>query len=136
MESPWLLPYLAVKLVVYVAWCRVGYAWLPERPRAEHAAAFGVLRFAIGAMVGTGIWVGSTVVWVFLARELGVESEVLTYVLVYVPVRMLEWGIVGVLAYGRPPRGWIVGGVVVSVLADVPMVWSLGWHLPLGRFLC
>jgi hypothetical protein len=36
----------------------------------------------------------------------------------------------------KPDRLWRLGGIVISCLADIPLVISLGGVIPTGRFLC
>ena len=71
----------------------------------------------------------------------------LAYLAVYVPVRWFEWALIElflssaartlggfVLSSGRT-RPWRIGGILVSCLADVPVMLALG-GLPMGRFMC
>ena len=137
VERTAVLLYVALKFLAYAAWLQVGYTvFHRDLGVTPHPILFGVVRLVVGLVVGIGIWIGSTAVYVLLAERTGIASELATYVLVYVPVRVAEWALVGLLAYGRLASGWLAGGVLVSILADVPMVWALEWHLPLGRFLC
>jgi hypothetical protein len=66
-----------------------------------------------------------------------------------VPVRWVEWGIFEValqpsarawdvftLSADPRVRRWRLGGIVISCLADVPVMIALGGVLPVGRFLC
>jgi hypothetical protein len=32
--------------------------------------------------------------------------------------------------------GWRLGGIVISCLADIPVIVSLGGNLAVGRFMC
>jgi len=148
--------YFVMKLVAYIVWMWVGLSLL--RPgagsRLESAVAFGTLRLLMGFVFGLLIWVVGTFVYVgaMLAQGPG-ESPLpagpVTYLLVYVPVRWVEWGIFELVldprarsafgfVYGSSPeaRSWRAGGAVISCLADVPVIASLGWMLPLGRFMC
>jgi hypothetical protein len=36
----------------------------------------------------------------------------------------------------KPDRLWRLGGIVISCLADIPLIISLGGVIPTGRFLC
>jgi hypothetical protein len=76
----------------------------------------------------------------------------LTYFAIYIPVRWIEWAIVAfaltapprprdnfLLGSGRSSRLWRLGGIVVSHLADIPLILMAGGVtgiLPVGRFLC
>ena len=77
----------------------------------------------------------------------GFAANALTYLSVYVPVRWLEWSIMAALLLSpsisqflfgaaRPDRLWRAGGIVISCLADIPLIISLGGVIPTGRFLC
>jgi hypothetical protein len=77
----------------------------------------------------------------------GSGSNVLTYLAVYVPVRWFEWSILAailipssfaqfLLGAAKPDRLWRLGGIVISCLADIPLIISLGGVIPTGRFLC
>jgi hypothetical protein len=73
----------------------------------------------------------------------------LVYLAVYAPVRLIEWSIVWFLLRrltgGFPIASsrtalWILGGIVVSHLADIALLVLTGTRmmdvLPVGRFLC
>jgi hypothetical protein len=79
----------------------------------------------------------------------GLPQNILTYALVYLPVRWIEWSIMAALIVpgsfplahwilGTSPqdRNWRLGGIVISCLADIPLIVSLGGVIPSGRFLC
>ena len=134
---------MILKALAYAWWCLVGLRRArPEiegRGRWLRAAWFGVLRVLLGLLFGIVIWLASSFVVEGLHEAglgMGRGVELLTYLAVYVPVRVIEWGIVCVLALRRWDARWIAGGVLVSVGADIPWIIILGAHLPLGRFLC
>ena len=137
--------YAVLKFAVYSGWCWVGLKLFrphgERRPRA--ALGLGLLRLGMGAFFGILIWVLGTAA----ARPLG-GNQVLIYLAVYVPVRWIEWAIIDLLIQperfsfkvfflgaGPVSRGWRARGIVVSCLADVPVIVSMG-GLPLGRFMC
>ena len=74
----------------------------------------------------------------------------LMYVSIYAPVRYIEWTILAALVIAgastthrlgeSPAQKWIVGGIVVSHLADLPLILftyeGTKGFLPVGRFLC
>jgi hypothetical protein len=148
--------YFVVKLGAYVTWMWVGLSLL--RPgagaRLESAVAFGTLRLLMGFVFGLLIWVAGTFVYVGAILMEGpgespLPAGLLTYLLVYVPVRWVEWGIFELvldpgarsffgLVYGSSlqARSWRAGGAAISCLADIPVIASLGWMLPVGRFMC
>jgi hypothetical protein len=137
--------YIILKIAAYIAWCWAGLAWLnPQRPGNRHwsAVKLGLLRFALGLFFGFAIWILVSVVYT------KVHSSVLSYVVVYVPIRWVEWSIIGILLEPEPPSlksfafssggasaMWRLGGIVLSCLADIPIMIEVG-GLPLGRFFC
>lgn len=146
--------YAVLKYAVYSAWCAAGLALLVGRDAVvwRRAAGLGALRVAIGLAFGTFIFLASLAVFAGLSEtEVGASRHlphVLTYLAVYVPVRWLEWGILelvidpvrrgfgGLVAGGSGPgRRFRLGGILVSCLADLPMILSMG-GIPVGRFLC
>jgi hypothetical protein len=79
----------------------------------------------------------------------GFSQNVLTYLLVYVPVRWIEWTIMAMIIMpasfplwrwaggsNSNDRLWRLGGIAISCLADIPLIVSLGGVVPVGRFLC
>ena len=143
--------YALIKVLAYSAWCALGIRWLaPTRKRIE-ALLFGSVRFLFGLGFGIGIYLAAQVLFAGL-NEYGIASvrlaSVLVYAAVYVPVRWIEWGLIELmLARPRPglggflagasarARGWRLGGIAISCLADVPIMLAVG-GLPLGRFMC
>ena len=133
--------YVLAKTVAYGLWCLRGvrqHRGDLARPRQLGLAALlGALRAALGIGFGLGIWLGSSAVAAGLS-EAGLASlpvQILTYLAVYVPVRVIEWGLVGALGLRALDWQWILGGIGVSVLCDLPMIFALR-GLPLGRFMC
>jgi hypothetical protein len=151
--SPW---YFATKLAAYVMWMFVGLSIFRPRQsqRIPLSLALGTLRVLMGFGFGVVIWLAGTLVFIRI-RELDTPStggllgaSVVTYLSVYVPVRWVEWGIFELaldrrgrslkaflLSSGVKARGWRLGGIVISCLADIPVIMSVG-GLPLGRFTC
>ncbi len=137
--------YVIVKVAAYIAWCWAGLAWLnPNRPgnRRWSAVKLGLLRFALGLFFGFVIFI--TVQMIYRAFD----SSVPTYLLVYIPIRWVEWSIIGILleprspsltsfalSSGRASALWRLGGIVLSCLADIPIMIEVG-GLPVGRFFC
>jgi len=77
------------------------------------------------------------------------SQTVATYLAVYVPVRWIEWAVFDLILnrgsrsvsgffFGteKRPRFWRLDGIVLSCLADFPVIAQLGGLLPLGRFMC
>jgi hypothetical protein len=139
--------YIGVKLAAYSLWCFLGLAKLRSGSdgSAARALMLGFVRLLLGLFFGVVIWFASSVLLSKLGY--GLPQNVLTYLLVYVPVRWLEWSIITVilkpgsvsqffLGSAKPDRLWRLGGIGISCLADIPLIISLGGVIPTGRFLC
>jgi hypothetical protein len=144
------LIYVVVKYAAYSLWCALGVRWLaPSGRSAFHSGLkFGFVRLLIGVVAGFAIFfIGG------VAHLSAWNNGFLQYLVVYAPVRWFEWGIMELLVTrsGRNPvhvfilganggsRRWRLGGILVSHLADIPMVvMGTGFRdmLPIGRFLC
>jgi hypothetical protein len=142
--------YLGVKFLAYSGWLFYGLRSL-GKPSWGRAAAFGLLRLLMGFFFGVLIYLASSWVVVRLSSSfgLGLLRDVVAYLSVYVPVRWVEWSIMaaliapqslsfGAIAFGAggADRRWRAGGILLSCLADIPLVASLGGVIPTGRFLC
>ena len=96
---------------------------------------FGLLIFMIASALA-----GNSTPWI--VRDAAI------YAAVYVPVRWIEWTILAWLIAKRfrkvswafhwsdTATRWRVGGIVISCLADIPLIISLGGVVPVGRFFC
>jgi len=142
-DSTQLALYVLAKLIAYTVWCAVGIQLLWASEREENgelmaATGYGLLRLLMGVFFGIVIWLLGTMVAGSLWKTS--QRDIITYLLVYVPVRWVEWTILAwVIARNSPERigyGWRFGGIAISCLADVPIIAAAGWMLPLGRFFC
>jgi len=110
--------------------------WLaPDRRNpARKAAALGAFRLALGVGIGLFIYVAA------LSMNNATRNAPLTYAAIYVPVRVLEWTVLHVFVARRfqwpGSVGWILGGVIVSCLADIPLGMMNGGVVPVGRPFC
>lgn len=155
--------YILVKLVAYTAWSALGLQWLrcPSSATAEvlsqpakndaqsnwlPAIGFGVLRLFMGVFFGLLIFAiasalaDNTTPWI--VRDAAI------YAAVYVPVRWIEWTILAwfiakrfrkvswAFRWSDIATRWRVGGIIISCLADIPLIISLGGVVPVGRFFC
>ena len=108
---------------------------------------FGFLRLAMGLFFGLAIWI----VGAFVLSRIGsgLPQNILAYLLIYVPVRWIEWSIMAVLIVpdsfsfvqwisGTSPRdrNWRLEGIAISCLADIPLIISFRGIIPTGRILC
>jgi hypothetical protein len=143
------LLYPAIKLLAYSFWCYLGLRnFRPSMNGAYSCSLFyGFLRLLMGLFFAVAIWLIGTIVLSHIGY--GLPQNILTYVLVYVPVRWIEWSVMAALIVpdsfplvrwisGTSPRdrNWRLGGIVISCLADIPLIASLGGVIPTGRFLC
>ena len=139
--------YIGGKLAAYSLWCFFGLSKLrgDRDASAVRALMLGFVRLLLGLFFGVVIWLASSMVLSKL--DYGLPQNVLTYLLVYVPVRWFEWSIMAVvlvpgsisqffLGSAKPDRLWRLGGIAISCLADIPLIISLGGVIPTGRFLC
>src|SRR5437870_2086470 len=88
-EMAYLL-YVVVKLICYMAWSWVGLRlWRPGAANVSKAAAFGILRLAIGVVFGLLIFI--------FAGSIQSEDILWKYIVIYAPVRLVEWLILAVI---------------------------------------
>jgi hypothetical protein len=141
--------YIAGKLLAYSLWCLLGLRKVRRDSSAplSRALAFGFVRLFMGLFFGVVIWLASS--WMLSAFGYGLPQNVLTYLLVYVPVRWIEWSIMAAFILPNPSsfaawligasptdRYWRLGGIVISCLADIPLIIGFGGVIPTGRFMC
>jgi hypothetical protein len=138
--------YLVVKFLAYSGWMFFGLRKLRnEQSLLVRSFLLGFFRLCLGFFFGVLIYFVSSA----LVSQLGSGSgsNVLTYLAVYVPVRWFEWSILAAILVpssftqflfgaARLDRLWRLGGIVISCLADIPLIISLGGLIPTGRFLC
>ena len=137
--------YIIVKYAAYVAWCYLGLKWLRNRASIGSAVGFGSARLGLGMVFGVAIFM----VGAFLHQNAPGHSWP-AYLGIYAPIRYVEWSIMAALLLegfrterrfgdGVTQR-WILGGMVVSHLADLPLILftyeGARGFLPVGRFLC
>ena len=137
--------YIVVKYLAYFGWCYYGLRRMRDQASIGSAIGFGSARLGLGILFGAGIFF----VGVFLHLNVPAHPW-LMYLSVYAPVRYSEWTILAalIIAGANTPRRigdsvaqrWILGGIVVSHLADLPLILftyeGTKGFLPVGRFLC
>src|SRR5262249_12875397 len=137
--------YVIVKYVAYCLWSYLGLKLLREKSSIGTAVGFGSARLGLGMFFGVGVFL----VGGMLHFDVPAHPWVL-YVSIYAPVRYVEWTILAALIVAgtssarRVGEGvtqrWILGGIVVSHLADLPLILftyeGTKGLLPGGRFLC
>ena len=138
--------YLGIKYLAYTGWMFFGLRKLRnERSPLLRSFLLGFFRLCLGFFFGVLIYFLSSALMSQLG--FGSGSSALTYLAVYVPVRWIEWSIMAAilvpgsfarffLGGAKPDRLWRLGGIVISCLADIPLIISLGGVIPTGRFLC
>ena len=148
LDSGWgFLAYVVLKYLAYVMWCYVGVGLFRDERTLALAARFGAVRLILGILFGIGVFVVGGMLHLSAYQDM-----VLLYLKIYVPIRWFEWGIMAALIsrVDRDPaalvvghswrsRFWRVGGILVSIFADLPILFSSRGPqemLPVGRFLC
>lgn len=138
--------YLVVKFVAYCGWMFFGLSKLRnEQSPLLRSLLLGFFRLCLGFFFGVLIYFLSSALMSQLGS--GPASSILTYLAVYVPVRWFEWSVLAAIllpssfaqflfGIAKPDRLWRLGGIVISCLADIPLIISLGGVIPTGRFLC
>ena len=135
-----MVAYGAAKFLAYSAWCYGGLiAARAVRPGVGRSFGFGAVRWFIGLFFGVAIF--------FAVGSIDAEATFRTYLLIYTPVRLVEWGIMAVLIARRVQAGaaahailplsiWCAGGILVSFLTDVVSPEGLQGRFCVGRCLC
>lgn len=138
--------YLVVKFLAYSGWMFFGLRKLRDDPSPLlRSLLLGLLRLCLGFFFGVLIYLLSSAL--MSLSGYGAGQNVIAYLLAYVPVRWIEWGIMSMflispdgasflVGESKPDRLWRLGGIVISCLADIPLIVSLGGVIPTGRFLC
>jgi hypothetical protein len=127
--------YVAIKLSVYTAWCWIGLlAWRPAPVRWTKALGLGTLRLGIGVLFG---------VVIFFAVPAQPDDVLWKYLVIYSPVRLLEWFIVFWIIRRHAERIgsrsallWCLGGIAASFAADFASPEGVAGHFCVGRCLC
>jgi hypothetical protein len=132
--------YAIAKFLAYSAWCYLGLRLL--QPAAAHptlALKLGGVRWFIGLFLGVGIFI-------FL-HPIDANDAARLYVLIYSPVRLVEWGIMAFLIISRvrserasgvafPAFLWCLGGILVSFATDLLSPDGIQGRFCVGRCLC
>ena len=136
MELIGFLAYVLTKFAAYSGWCYLGLCWFDPRRggKTRGSLFYGFLRLLMGVF-GMGIFLAA------LTVNNAVKNSMLTYLVVYVPIRVVEWSLM--LLILRRQQGavsqyvsWVAGGVVISCLADIPLGIMEGGVVPVGRPFC
>ena len=132
-----LIIYAAIKFVAYSAWSFLGIRLLsPKQERlVPRSLGLGLLRLVMGIVFGVLIFFAA------LSLNNATRNSFVTYLIVYVPVRFVEWLIISFIINrnisARRSTAWILGGIVISCLADIPLSILTGERVvPVGRPFC
>ncbi|VUD41649.1 hypothetical protein TDB9533_00532 [Thalassocella blandensis] len=143
----YLVFYLLIKYVFYTCWCYIGLRFLACKTSnlnssiTSHAATLGFYRILLS--IGFGILIGLIVGPINSV----IGNDYLTYIAVYSPVRIIEWGFIGYLIVNHEWDRimtikfalWVAGGILVSfLLTDLPVFAVLGGPFTgkIGRVFC
>jgi len=135
-----MLLYAVTKFIAYGAWCLVGLRlFAPARASVVSSLKYGSLRWLLGLFFGlvVGVALGSV----------SKESVTTLYFGVYIPLRIVEWGIMAIVIRRFATSGtaslggariwlWIIGGIVVSFLSDIASPEGMAGRFCVGRCLC
>jgi hypothetical protein len=136
--------YGLLKFIAYTAWCYAALRWFDNKVKNKKsiAALLGFIRLLLGIVLGT------LLAKVTFLLVLGSGSILKGYFIIYPAIRVFEWGILWLIMRTRkisitaPNKTaillWILGGIIVSCLADLPLyLWALWSGAMLsGRFFC
>src|SRR5262245_51251029 len=89
MEFPYLIIYLCTKALAYAGWCYLGLrSFAPRQPKLMLASIkYGSARLVLGVLLGVVIYLAA------LSMNNAIRNAPLTYLAIYVPVRIFEWGL-------------------------------------------
>lgn len=141
--------YVFLKWTAYTLWCWLGGVWLSRRskPSFMRILAWGTLRAILGVTFGAAAFFFMVLLLSYL-RIFMIRHPYILYLMLYVPIRWMEWGIMTLLIEPRDTgrafwtggnytsAAWRGGGILVSCLLDWILVSAFGGLIPLGRFMC
>ena len=142
--------YIAVKLLAYCGWSYYGLrVFRPDQyPSFTLILGYGLFRFFLGLFFGTMIFIFLLVLLSPILNAIPLQN-LFAYLFIYIPIRWIEWMIMSIklnpghltfkqaLTGSNPvDRTWRLGGILISCLADVPLIMFFGGAIPTGRFLC
>jgi hypothetical protein len=135
-----MLLYAIPKYIAYSLWCWLGFRLLaPTYATLLMTAKYGALRWFIG--LGFGLLAALAL------GSVSPESVTALYLGVYVPLRVIEWGIMAVLIQRSSTTDqtlfrnshawlWVLGGIVVSFASDLASPEGMAGRFCVGRCLC
>jgi hypothetical protein len=135
-----MIVYAGAKFLAYSAWCYLALRLVqPAAATLGLAARFGLTRWLLGLVFGIIVF--------FALGSIDAANAARLYVLVYTPVRAVEWAIMALLIGHRLQQDWrstagmtlplwCVGGMLVSFLTDLLSPEGLQGRFCVGRCLC
>jgi len=135
-----LLLYAVVKFVAYSGWCYLGLSLIyPGAARVTFAMKLGALRWLLGLLFGIAAFM--------FMGSISSDAVAKTYVLLYTPLRAIEWTIMVIFIWRttrverlvpsyRLVALWIAGGMLLSFVTDLASPEGLSGKFCVGRCLC
>ena len=141
--------YLFPKFLIYVLWCYLGLRLFRAQGEnwGNNAFLYGLYRLLLGFGFGFVVFIAAAAL-----ESNGVNSEhnstALEYVLVYLPIRWIEWTIMAIViipistglfrwlsGLNKTDRLWRLGGIAISFIGDASLLFLVK-HVEIGRILC
>ena len=127
--------YILAKFAAYTAWCFLGIRLFARSRGFGLALIYGGARLLMGVGIGLFIFLAA------LSMNNATRDAPLTYAAIYVPTRVLEWTAMffiirrGGTSFGRACL-WVLDGILISCLADIPLGIMNDGVVPVGRPFC
>jgi len=140
--------YLFPKYILYAAWCYLGLRLFRSASESwgNDALVYGFYRLLLG--FGFGFLVFLAAAALAPSDNAGRDNTALEYILVYLPVRWMEWTIMAAIiipgsnswsrwfsGLTKADRLWRVGGIAISFLGDASLFYLVK-YISIGRILC
>lgn len=130
--------YVVAKFIGYSGWSLVGLKLWNHSQGVKlflNGLKFGFIRMLIGILFG---------LMIFIAYRTDNTNLAFKYFIIYLPIRVIEWGILyRMISKSQPsPRSpmqiwlWILGGILVSFAIDFLSPEGVKGHFCVGRCLC
>ncbi len=129
------LLYVFLKFFVYSLYCFLLNKFIVEKYSFIKILGIGGFRTLLGALFGGLVFIAFEVMPVSVLYK----DDWVLYLLIYVPVRVIEWGVVVTIFFNKRNVSlnkkllWVLGGIILSILVDLIFAPS---GLRIGRILC
>ena len=139
-----LIGILSFKAIVYVLWCYIGVRFFIEKPSKPVPTALGLGFFRLCLSIFFGLMISHLSRVISQATVHWPGGGALTYFIVYLPIRWIEWMAVAVVmlrmshtsAIRKSAQLWILEGMAISCLTDIPVLRIYGLAFSVGRIFC